>query len=56
MFSRRGNDINFRSDQQKPRPERLPRVAVKHTCTNSCHRPVNGLHSIENRQVAGVDF
>ena len=40
--------ISVAEFSQKPRPMRLPRENVRAGCTIFCHRPVNGVHSIEN--------
>jgi hypothetical protein len=36
--------------------ERLLRAVANRVCTNSCHSPVDWLHSNENRAVASIDF
>jgi hypothetical protein len=41
---------------RNPRPTCLLRAVVFSTCTNFGHRPVDGLHSLENTVLAGAHF
>jgi hypothetical protein len=52
----RGTAHESHSNRGNPSPARLLRDVVNQACTNSCHPPVDWLHSIENTRVASGDF